>query len=108
MANKVDRIFGGTGKMPGLVNNRVDDLVVRDVKKRQVPEVEGSEIDTVNLTDAARRLQHLNQIIQQSPGIDLKRIEHIRQMLADGTYQVDAEGIADGLLKMERMLNGDD
>jgi negative regulator of flagellin synthesis FlgM len=40
------------------------------------------------------------------PAVDGKRVEQFRQAIADGSYQVDADAVADKLANFEAMLSG--
>jgi negative regulator of flagellin synthesis FlgM len=59
--------------------------------------------DQLKLTDSALALQEAARL-DTSSAIDSKRVEQIRQALADGSYQVDAGRIADRMLTLERQL----
>jgi len=60
--------------------------------------------DVVRLTDLGTRLQELGKSVENVPQVDHTRVEQLRQALADGTYQVDPEAIADKLIAMENLL----
>jgi negative regulator of flagellin synthesis FlgM len=64
----------------------------------------GSEV--VTLTDLGGRLQQLTQSVADVPAVDGKRVEQFRQAIADGSYQVDADAVADKLANFEAMLSG--
>ncbi|MEP5765397.1 MAG: flagellar biosynthesis anti-sigma factor FlgM [Halieaceae bacterium] len=61
----------------------------------------GAGADSVMLTDKAQQLLQLEEQLAQFPAVDSKRVESIRQAIADGSYQVDAERIADRMLQLE-------
>ena len=61
--------------------------------------------DQVRLTDSAMALREAART-GDSPEVDATRVEHIRQSIADGSYQVDAGHIADQLLSMEGLIGG--
>jgi len=63
--------------------------------------------DQLKLTDSARALQEAARLNDASP-IDAKRVEQVRQSLADGSYKIDAGKIADRLLAMDQQLGGTD
>lgn len=63
--------------------------------------------DQLKLTDSARALQEAARLNDASP-IDAKRVEQVRQALADGSYKIDAGKIADRLLAMDQQLGGAD
>lgn len=61
--------------------------------------------DSVKLTDSARALHEAAKAGADS-GIDTKRVEQVRQALANGSYKIDAGRIADGLLSLEGQISG--
>ncbi len=60
--------------------------------------------DTVTVTVQAERLQQLEQTLADTPAINEQRVADIRQALANGQYQVDAERIAEKLIDLEQNL----
>ena len=60
--------------------------------------------DTVELTDTASRLSELAQEVRAVDGVDVERVEAIRQRIADGSYAIDAGRIADALIRQEQEL----
>ena len=60
--------------------------------------------DSVNLTDAATRLQQLDEQLANAPAIDRARVDELRQAIADGRYKVDTVHVADKLIALERTL----
>jgi negative regulator of flagellin synthesis FlgM len=60
--------------------------------------------DQLKLTDSARALQEAARL-DTSSAIDSKRVEQIREALANGSYQVDPGRIADRMLSFERQLD---
>ncbi len=60
-----------------------------------------ARIDSVKLTPDAVQLQQLESSIAQIPVADHQRVDKVRQAIADGTYQVDAQKIAAKLARME-------
>ncbi len=61
--------------------------------------------DQLKLTDSARALQEVARQNDASP-IDAKRVEQVRQALADGSYKVDAGRIAERMIAMDQQLGG--
>ena len=61
--------------------------------------------DQVNLTDSALALQQAARA-DQSTAIDPKRVEQVRQALANGSYSINPGRIADGMLAMDQQLGG--
>lgn len=61
--------------------------------------------DEVSLTDTAARLRELEARLAELPVVDSKRVDEIRQLIAEGRYQVDAGDIAEKLIQIEKLLD---
>jgi len=61
--------------------------------------------DSVRLTDSARALQDAAKVDGQG-AIDSKKVEKIRQSIADGSYQVNPAAIADRMIALEGQITG--
>ena len=71
-------------------------------KETAAPAVLGD--DRVELTDTATRLSALADDVRAANGVDLEKVEAIRQRIADGEYEIDAGQIADALIRQEQEL----
>lgn len=60
--------------------------------------------DVVTLTDLAARLQKLTQSVANLPVADQAKVEAFRQSVADGTYQIDSQAVAEKLTALENLL----
>jgi|GEM_PF-3539705 len=61
--------------------------------------------DTVALTDAAQKLNRMeNDMPTDGQYFDKERVEAIKKSIADGTYVVDSDRVADKFLETERQL----
>lgn len=60
--------------------------------------------DTVTVTDQAARLQELEQSLASTPVVDSARVAELREAIASGSYQPDAQRIADRLSQLEQDL----
>jgi negative regulator of flagellin synthesis FlgM len=60
--------------------------------------------DSVSLTETSARLHDLERMAAAAPEADTKRVEEIRQAIADGRYKIDAARVADKLLSLEDAL----
>jgi negative regulator of flagellin synthesis FlgM len=58
----------------------------------------------VSITSTASLLAHLEQTLAAKPAVDQKRVDAISQALANGSYRVNADKIAHGLIQSERAL----
>ena len=68
------------------------------------PSQDASAGDAVSLTRTAAELQRLETQLRETPGVDVERVETIRQAIADGRYTIDAQSLVDSLLRSEREL----
>jgi negative regulator of flagellin synthesis FlgM len=62
--------------------------------------------DSVTLTDSARQLQKLADAVAAAPVADASRVAAVKKAVAQGTYEVNAERVADKLLAANRELPG--
>jgi negative regulator of flagellin synthesis FlgM len=60
--------------------------------------------DTVNLTRSALLLAKLEDVIRGQPAVDADRVRAVREALASGSYEVDDQAVADGMIRMDREL----
>lgn len=67
-------------------------------------EVANKPANPVHITDQARKLAALEQTVNSVPVVNEAKVARISQAIADGSYQVVPERIADKLLRMDREL----
>lgn len=60
-----------------------------------------SPADSVSLSNAAKNLAQLESELKGLPEVDMQRVEAIRSMLADGSYKIDLEKLAQKMLDLE-------
>ncbi|MBL4711672.1 MAG: flagellar biosynthesis anti-sigma factor FlgM [Gammaproteobacteria bacterium] len=60
--------------------------------------------DTVSISDNAAQLGKVTSMVDSAPVVDAKRVEQIKQAIANGTYEVDAAKVADKLMQFESVL----
>jgi negative regulator of flagellin synthesis FlgM len=70
----------------------------------QTSSADSSLADT-HITDSARTLAALDQLVQDLPAVDNARVEQVRSRLENGSYEINPERIADKLLKAEQELD---
>jgi negative regulator of flagellin synthesis FlgM len=61
--------------------------------------------DRVQLTDSARALQEASRT-SQGATVDTKKVEQVRQALANGSYTINPSNIADRMMALDSQLNG--
>lgn len=60
----------------------------------------------VSISDNARSLTEAQSALAQQPEIDDSKVESIRQALQDGSFQIDAEEVAQKMLDMDNSIFG--
>ncbi len=95
----INKISGAS--VPGAQQNTTSDRATNPREAR------APERDALTLTDSAMRLREIEQGLNEAPVEDVKRVEQIRQSIGDGTYQVDAQRVAERLLEFESALFAD-
>lgn len=61
--------------------------------------------DTVQLTDSAKLLERLEKNLAETPAIDSARIDAVRADIESGNYAINADKIADALLRTDLELS---
>ena len=62
--------------------------------------------DSVNLTPQAQQLRGLHEKAEQSPGFDSKKVNELKKVISEGSYQVNAEKLAEKIAGFEFDLYG--
>jgi negative regulator of flagellin synthesis FlgM len=73
---------------------------------RAAPAVAAPGTDSVDLTDGARQMHDLQATVAATPVIDSHRVAALREAIANGSYRIDPQRIADGLLAQDRAVLG--
>lgn len=60
--------------------------------------------DTVNLTSSAKLLERLEKTLAGLPEIDAARVADVKTAIENGDYKVDADKIAEAMLRLDREL----
>lgn len=63
-----------------------------------------SKGDTVELTSHAKLLERLDKTLATLPAVDDVRVAEIKAAIENGDYEIDADAIADAMLRFERSL----
>jgi len=62
--------------------------------------------DSVNLTPQAQQLRGLHEKAEQSSGFDSKKVNELKKAISEGSYQVNAEKLAEKIAGFEFDLYG--
>ena len=100
MNPKINGVSGGSPRIEGGKPSG-------DVQKKsdQATAAPATAPDQVSLTESARLMVRLEKILEDLPTVDRDRVEVIKQAISDGTYSVNAEKVANEVLRMEMDLN---
>lgn len=101
--------FNGIG--PGQVNSKAGQPAGKTSQTAQQPAAEQAKTqptrpDSVNLSNQAQDLKKLEAQLDSYPEVDDARVEQIRTALADGSYKVDADQLAQKLLSLDKDIFG--
>jgi len=61
--------------------------------------------DTVNLTGTASQLRSLEQQLANQPVVDAQRVESIKREIANGSYEINSQQVADKMIQIESAIN---
>lgn len=84
--------------------NGVPAIRNRDIRKAKAtpsatPSHQGNDSDSVELTPISSRLSLLGEEMGRIDSADTGKVEAIRQAIAEGSFQVDEEAVADALIQ---------
>ncbi len=63
-----------------------------------------SSTDTVELTSRAKLLERLEKTLAAQPSVDASRVAAVKAQIEAGEYEIDAEKLADAIIRSEREL----
>lgn len=91
-----------------LVNNRLNDSGNGSPKNAGAQNASQSNVsaDKVTLTDVSTQVQTLEKQAAASTVDNSAKIEELKAAIKDGTYQVDAEKVANKLIQTEVLFAG--
>ncbi|MBT8085341.1 MAG: flagellar biosynthesis anti-sigma factor FlgM [Woeseia sp.] len=64
--------------------------------------VADAKSDTVELTSGAKLLERLEKSLESLPDINQERVDAVKTAIANGDYTIDADKIADALVRFDR------
>jgi negative regulator of flagellin synthesis FlgM len=83
--------------------NQVQEKDKVDAASEQ-PEKQQVKADTVELSDMGKRVQEAHRQLDSIPDIREDKVAELKEQVENGTYEVDAEKVADKMLK-DALLN---
>lgn len=60
--------------------------------------------DTVQLSEAAKALQNVENKLANTPEVDSARVEKLKQEIESGNYQINAERVAEKFLNIDNLF----
>jgi len=90
----------GNNSLPGLNGaiDRIENSERQARVDRQERQSAPAKSDRLELSIRGREIQQLDSLIQSSPDVRTEKVEQIRSAIANGTYNVKAEKIADKII----------
>jgi negative regulator of flagellin synthesis FlgM len=93
-------------KLGDKVGSTKDALVTTGAHRNGGQSLESApSADTVELTSGAQLLARLEKTLATLPDIDAARVDKVKTAIASGDYFIDAEKIADALLRSDKELS---
>jgi negative regulator of flagellin synthesis FlgM len=96
---------GAQGAAPSVGSARSAATTAAGTSSAPEAEVSAASQD-VHITDTAARLALLEPALREAPAVDQSRVAAIRSAIEAGTYKVQPEHVATGLLQLEQALTG--
>jgi len=107
MTNRIGPMDQG---LIGKVGNKVDETSVNRKVSRDSGSTGGlvkdpvSTNDTVELTSSAKLLERLDKSLASLPAVDSTRVAEVKTAIENGQYQIDADAIAEAMIRFEQLL----
>ena len=106
MSHKINELNAGAqGAAPSVGTARSTGTSAAGAGSVPEAELPGVSQD-VHITDTAARLALLEPALREAPAVDPARVAAIRSAIEAGTYKVEPEQVATGLLQVEQALTG--
>lgn len=93
----------GNGQIKTADNRKMEQS--ESQKTTNNPEQSSPSKDSVALTDRAKDLQALQTKIAESPVVDTEKVASIKQAIAEGNYQINADKLAEKLLDLDEQIS---
>ena len=96
--------IGGFDSGPGQVSTGRAVKRGSDAARSSASDAASSSSGDAHITDSARKLSELEQVVQALPAVDSSRVAEVSTSIQNGTYQINSERIADKLLQSDQDL----
>lgn len=67
---------------------------------------EGSQAAKVELSSRAQDIKTIKELANNSPDVDMNKVEKFKKLIAEGKYKVDAKAVADRMVDEHLMSAG--
>lgn len=104
MATEINNVSGSVIGNVGTGNAAQSGQGTAENKAAESQGNPASSRDTVSLTPQAQQLRDLENRIAELPEVDSGRVNSIKDAIADGSYEIDANRIAEKLMQFEGAL----
>ncbi len=99
----IDNIRAGQTMTTGRSQTRTESKASE--RSDSASEAKGSR-DSVSLSQQGKAMGQLHQTMASEPSFDSAKVAAIKEAIANGSYRVDAERLADNMIKFENELGG--
>ncbi|HVW67826.1 MAG TPA: flagellar biosynthesis anti-sigma factor FlgM [Steroidobacteraceae bacterium] len=104
MANAIDSFLGNGAASVSTHRSRTPTQGDTSAASAPAASSTGTGSDEVQITSTASQLAGLGSKLSAMPAVDAAKVARISQSIAAGTYTIDADKIAGGLLQSDRAL----
>lgn len=95
---------GSTAASRGRSSSAVSTTGKKEQTSSSAVEVEKNK-DNVVLSEGAQRLNRLQANINSLPDVDVERVAALREAIANGKFEINADRIAENMLNQDDLLN---
>lgn len=100
MANPINPLNRSTTSF----NSQADKAQAKNMPAKPESSSQAESKDTVSLSQGSQQVSSLQQALANSTGIDIAKVETIKQEIANGNYPLDAEKTAANFINLEQEL----
>lgn len=70
-----------------------------DIKEEETARQPGMKSDSVIISEAAKRVQDAQSMLRSIPDVRADKVAEIRRRIEDGTYETNAEAVAEKMIR---------